>query len=279
MSSLHEETVAYDELQALVSRFSRLLKVRPAILASTLLKILGPEERRRIVQTEDGLRLYLDPFSRLGRNILSSGTYEPETKAIICRCLRPGDVFWDIGANEGFFSALGAKIVGERGLVVSVEPQKRLCDIIRINVLLNNPTPLRVFNNAIGGDDGESTEINLWPSINSGASSLATSYRMSRARQEVAFISPESIFEKCGRRLIRLIKVDVEGFEGHVVPRLLPALRTGKVQHLLVDYHESQLAKVGKDPNSIHGSLLQAGCAVIENTPTHFDGYVLYKCP
>src|SRR5688572_24855883 len=34
------------------------------------------------------------------------GTSEPEEQALLAECLRPGDVFYDIGANVGFFAVL-----------------------------------------------------------------------------------------------------------------------------------------------------------------------------
>ena len=35
---------------------------------------------------------------------------------------RPGDVFVDVGANEGYYTVLGARIVGEHGHVYALEP-------------------------------------------------------------------------------------------------------------------------------------------------------------
>lgn len=40
--------------------------------------------------------------------------YEPELARAIHDALRPGDVFLDVGANIGFFSALAARLVGRR---------------------------------------------------------------------------------------------------------------------------------------------------------------------
>src|SRR5260370_1029745 len=56
-----------------------------------------------------GLWLYLNP--RTGRNYFEGGG-EPEVQAALQRYLRPGMIFYDIGANIGFFSLLAARIRG-----------------------------------------------------------------------------------------------------------------------------------------------------------------------
>lgn len=50
------------------------------------------------------------------------GTYEPQVQNCLIRELKPGDIFYDIGANAGFFSLLGSKLVGNKGHVYSFEP-------------------------------------------------------------------------------------------------------------------------------------------------------------
>lgn len=37
--------------------------------------------------------------------------------------LERGGVFVDIGANEGFYTILGARLTGAKGTVIAVEPQ------------------------------------------------------------------------------------------------------------------------------------------------------------
>ena len=48
--------------------------------------------------------------------------YERAVTDALVTALRPGDAFIDIGANIGYFSTLGALVVGTAGRVVSFEP-------------------------------------------------------------------------------------------------------------------------------------------------------------
>jgi hypothetical protein len=110
----------------------------PKWLASRLGALLWSGKRRRVVGTRAGIRLYLNPLSHLGQRILRRGVYKPDTYAIVRSRLRPVDVFVDVGGNEGVYSALGGKLVGERGVMVAVEPQVALRGIIEINCRLND---------------------------------------------------------------------------------------------------------------------------------------------
>src|SRR5260370_16345544 len=50
-------------------------------------------------------------FMRTHNDDYLSGNYEPEIQALLVEHVRPGTVFFDIGANAGFFSLLGSRLV------------------------------------------------------------------------------------------------------------------------------------------------------------------------
>ena len=50
------------------------------------------------------------------------GIYELPIQECLVRKLKPGNVFYDIGANAGFFSLLGSNCVGPEGRVFAFEP-------------------------------------------------------------------------------------------------------------------------------------------------------------
>jgi len=65
------------------------------------------------------------------------GTYEPEMQTALARLLSPGMVFWDIGAQCGFFSLLAASQVGPKGGVYSLEPNEDNVEVIHRQKQLN----------------------------------------------------------------------------------------------------------------------------------------------
>jgi FkbM family methyltransferase len=50
------------------------------------------------------------------------GTYERAKVSRVQASLKPGDVFYDVGAHAGIYSLAAARAVGERGTIVAIEP-------------------------------------------------------------------------------------------------------------------------------------------------------------
>jgi hypothetical protein len=92
--------------------------------------------RRQTVDTPIG-KFWIDPVSNLGHALRREGTYEPGMRAVLESFLGPGKVFVDLGANEGYFTVLAARLTQPRGRVLAVEPQARLIPIIETNLRIN----------------------------------------------------------------------------------------------------------------------------------------------
>jgi FkbM family methyltransferase len=260
----------------LLERFKPLIGIRPAALSLALLRVFGPDQRRSIISATNGLRIYADPFTHLGREILTRGSFESETEEVFRRHLKTDGVFLDIGANEGYFSALAGTLVGPGGFVASIEPQSRLRDIIEINLRINNVSRYRVYTNAFGGEDGAEGQINLWPTHNTGASSIVRHYRFNRRAEKFTFISLDRIFTECKIDHLDLVKVDVEGYEGQVVRYLAPHLRAKRIGLLFLDYHREILDRTGIDRRAIHQEILQCGYNLVSGDATKLESYHLY---
>jgi hypothetical protein len=117
-----------------VTIYHKLLSIRPAQIGAILKRILLI--RRRLVTLRSGQRFLVDPVSVFGLSLISDGVYEPQLTGLVEQILRPGDVFVDVGGNEGYFSVVAAACVGD-GQIYCVEPQSRLLPIIAANSQLN----------------------------------------------------------------------------------------------------------------------------------------------
>jgi FkbM family methyltransferase len=82
-----------------------------------------------------GMWLRVNP--RTGHDVLE-GLGEPAVQAALRQQLRPGMIFYDLGANIGFFSLLAARLVGPTGRVVSFEADPEVAERLRENVARNN---------------------------------------------------------------------------------------------------------------------------------------------
>lgn len=258
--------------QALYSRLKWTYRVRPMAAGAFLADRLAPD-RRTVITTKSGLRYYIDPLSNLGEVLVRCGEYEPETEQMFRELLRPGDSFLDVGANEGYFTALAASLVGNTGYVVAVEPQGKLCDIIEINVSLNGEKAT-VVHGALGGTTGQKCELFLYPSLNTGAASLVHKPKLYRNVEKTTFVSPSELLG--ARPFFHAVKVDVEGFEGDVIRSLEPLLHAGKIRALMLDYHASILAANRVDPKEIESRILAAGMS-LDGGSADYQGYRIYR--
>jgi FkbM family methyltransferase len=75
--------------------------------------------------------------------ILRFHVWQPAISLFLTFFLRPGDVFVDVGAHLGYFSALAGTIVGPTGRVIAFEP-----DRLNFALLSHN---LRAFDTAVRG--------------------------------------------------------------------------------------------------------------------------------
>jgi len=82
------------------------------------------------------------------------GTSEIPVQQALSAHLRPGDVFYDIGANVGFFSLLAARLVGSSGAVCAFEPVAENAATVRQNAALNDLKNVRIVEVAVGSEPG-----------------------------------------------------------------------------------------------------------------------------
>lgn len=272
MTDRHTKT--FQELQRSARHVRVLNRIRPNILATPLYKLLLPSQRRGIVLVEGVGRLYIDPGSHLGRTILSEGVYEPETVALLREHVRPGNIVFDIGANEGVMSACAATLVGANGCVVAIEPQSRLLDLLEINLALNSTGTYHIVHGAVSDRDGDCVTLSLHPERNTGGSSIVHKYRWSRKNERVPTYTVEHVAKSYGIDHIDFVKIDVEGYEPEVVRALHPLFNNRRIGKVLVDYHASILQARGINSESVHEGIIERGYKALLGSP--LGGYVLY---
>lgn len=81
------------------------------------------------------------------------GTADHQEQMWLADHLKPGQTFYDIGANIGFFTLVGAKLVGARGAVVAFEPLPENVRQLERNVAINQLGNVRVVAAAVADID------------------------------------------------------------------------------------------------------------------------------
>lgn len=79
----------------------------------------------------------------------------------ITEYLKPGDVFFDVGAHYGWMSMVAARRTGRNGRVVAFEPSPSSVDFLRYHKRVNRLTQMEIVPKAVTGADAATTPFIL----------------------------------------------------------------------------------------------------------------------
>jgi FkbM family methyltransferase len=146
----------------------------------------------------------------------SLGTYELPVQTEIANNLDEGDVFYDIGANVGFFSCLAARRVGERGKVFAFEPEPRNAAQLRRNIEMNGLAQVTVIQKAVCSASGRGR---LLLASYCGTHSMAQFRTPTVGAGEIAVdtVRIDDLIDSGHLTPPTLVKIDVEGAECDVI--------------------------------------------------------------
>jgi FkbM family methyltransferase len=234
---------------------SVLMRVRPAPLAVMLKKILGVG--RMVIDTPHG-KFWIDPITILGLDLSTRGVYETEMVKTLQKFLPAAGTFVDAGANEGYFTVLGAKLCGASGRVIAIEPQERLLPVIAENLRLNGLEFVRVLNIAVADQRGVAM-LHLASDTNSGTTGLHREFKYYLPTQQVETQTLAQILDSESLGRVDVMKMDIEGFEYEAVLGSSEVFREHRVRVLALDLHPTILANRGKDISDISKMLAECG--------------------
>ena len=142
----------------------------------------------------------------------AKGTYELPLQEALAHYLKPGDVFYDIGANIGFFTVLAAHLVGKSGYVYGFEPVPENVQRIRHNLKLNRFSNATVLEKAVSVHTGEGRLLLAQHSGGAMLSSAGTPVDFKGA-MNVNLVCIDDLVAKKALKSPTLVKIDVEGAE------------------------------------------------------------------
>ena len=202
-----------------------------------------------VVRVNGGGWMRVDTADVTGRTIAVTGAWEAHVTRVFSRLLSPGDVCIDVGAHVGYYTLLASRLVGPRGHVYAFEPASAAYAELRRNLELNGVWNVTALNVAAGAADGRGVLYD-GPPHNAGRASMQEPVNMSddlEARSsEVEVMRVASVIAPEHHSRVRLIKIDVEGFEFDVLRGLEALLDAGAQPAMLMELHPRLWA--GQDP-------------------------------
>lgn len=223
-----------------------------------------------------GCRMEVALDDLIGRTLYVDGEIEPAGTAAARRFVRPGAVVFDVGAHAGYYSLLLSRLTGEGGAVHAFEPVPETAARLRSNLALNAGlgARVRVVEAALSDRDGR-VRMNVAGEVNTGASHVVPVAEVDdrdrraagvRRTIEIACRTGDSAWAEAGRPEVRLVKIDVEGHELHVLRGLRETLRAhGPV--VLTEVRDRFLRGAGGSREELFGLMGELGYASYELGP------------
>jgi FkbM family methyltransferase len=198
-----------------------------------------------------GGSMQLDIGEKTQRQIFSQKMFEAGVSRFVLTTLREGDIFVDVGANVGYFTILSAPIVGKRGKVIALEPEKKNFAALARHAKGNGYGQIALYNCAAGAEAGTLT-LNINP-LNHGGNSLVpfatyasgqerysaeeirSRYSADELFEEVEVRTLDDLLEEQGIAQVAILKIDVEGFEASVLAGAREMIRRKAVHHIICE--------------------------------------------
>lgn len=242
-----------------------IMKIRPAILRlrpllsfpplgyTALLawdrRWISPPAAEVTVTLSDGRRLNVSLADRTQRTMYL-GLFEPAETKLLRSVLRTGDTFVDVGAHIGWFSTLAAARVGSTGTVIAIEPYPENAARLKNNITLNGFKKVRIVEKALAEHPG-SVELRL---VGDSGGVTALDWAIG-APTIVEMTTLDSITAEL--RSIRVLKIDVEGWEEHVLGGASATLQ--KTENVLIEANKSALRRSGSSEGELRNILGRHG--------------------
>lgn len=182
---------------------------------------------------EDDLRPFWDA--------VATGRWEASSFDVLDRFLPAAGTFVDLGCHAGALS-LYAAASGAR--VVAVDPDPEAARMFRANLVVNPGLARQVqfVDAAVGVEDGRA-RLFARPRYGLSSSSLIARSRDTVDSVEVRTLTLPALIAEAGVDRVDLIKMDIEGGEFRLLPRLADALGALGNPTIFVSFHLPYLAE------------------------------------
>jgi len=226
-----------------------------AILGSMACRMLPVRQEASL--RVDGREITLD-LKRRSQFAVAAQKPEATEAGLLLRCLRPGDVFFDVGSNWGFFTLLGAAQVGEQGLVVSIEANPAVVPALLEAVHRSGLSNVVVVNAAVAEIAGRRVCLRR-AFCQADTSSFVDADASSARRPSVVTRTLDLVWRQLGCPRVRMVKLDIEGYEPLALRGGEALLSSEKCDSVQVEVSQWTLERCGVPYEQIYHQLRRWG--------------------
>lgn len=197
--------------------------------------------------------------------------YEPEVWQNIMSELKPDDIFVDVGASIGLYSIAIAKRMGENGKVIAFEPERESFISLKKHTELNGVEARIRLTQAACGVEKKQVAFKA----DGVKSAMVASSIEDLSIETVDCTTLDSVFFE---EKIDILKIDVEGFEEHVLKGGLNLIAdpNRRPRRIYIEVHPFAWNSAGTTSDSLLKILFDNDYSVFDmagNPITHINEY------
>ncbi len=177
-----------------------------------------------------------------------TGLHEFNDMGFLLHFLRPGDIFFDVGANVGSYTLLASGIC--RAKTIAIEASENTAAITQKNIDLNQLKDKVILMNAAAG--AQKGTLTFSKNEDTTNHIISADEQTNTDVETVKVISVDSLTLTEGPALI---KIDVEGFETEVLRGMVNTLQQPSLKAIIIELNGSG-ARYGFNEEQIHQTLL-----------------------
>lgn len=176
--------------------------------------IIGTAHGAKLRMDMANLEVYAPIYNAQGR-------WEPHVAGTCARVLRPGEVFFDIGANAGMVTLETRAMMGPEITICSFEPQPSLAESLRRSIAINGYSNVRVVETLLGDEDGEAELFLTSHAIHASMIPRERSFvRLARPLNRI-----DTLVTKGDLPRPDIVKIDTEGAELRILHGMAETIR------------------------------------------------------
>jgi FkbM family methyltransferase len=205
-----------------------------------------------------GLKIWVNLFDGFVSFGVLHGNWENPEADFMLSWLKPGDGVIDAGANIGVFTLQAARAVGPGGKVHAFEPMKTTFGMLARSVEANDfGARCMLYNEGLGAAEGDGAFHMSMHLTNPGSSYITMDGAMDGSMSSAAGSGARHSAGPAGEHIrirpidaidhahrIRFIKIDVEGYEPHVIRGATRTL-TEHAPVILTEFFPRSLRAIG----------------------------------
>jgi FkbM family methyltransferase len=190
----------------------------------TIARLFGRSDEPRVGEISVGVGVGLKFNPGKSNPAYGSGNNELPVQYALAQHLTSGNVLYDVGANVGFLTVIGAHLVGPTGSVYAFEPVPSNTALVRRNAALNGFDNVTVIGKAVSNRSGRG-EVALASYAGGAALSTVTAPPDAVGTLPIEVITIDELVFRERLRPPSLVKIDVEGAEIEVLQGMTRTLR------------------------------------------------------